>query len=617
MIQRYEIGDQVKTGSFVKDVLYGGMGIVYILDVKVGKGGNILDVKVGKDENTFAMKTCDLQKLRSEEGIERIKTECLIWMSLPPHPNIVKAIFFEIEGQIPQLTMEYAPGGNLRRRLSSGRIALTDILRITSEVCEGMRFLSEEQGVVHRDLKPENILFGSDGAAKITDFGLAVAFKADVFLEDEAGPGSSTPERGPSFGGTAHYMAPEQFRSFDDVDARADIYALGVVLYEMLAQRLPFDGGSLRSLEAAHRHKIPPPLPIEVPERLRRLVMRCLEKDPDSRFRSFDALGQEIADCCRDAGMAESIAKRHMTSDLEAALHSSDWNNRGFTFVQLHRFDEALGAYQRGIERAESEPDDGLTAVTPGVEKVKSSKASSLTTLYDNMGAALLRMGRKREARVALNNALAVSPEDGTTHYLLAQMEFAEGNVREGLALLKRSTDCEPGNFDLLLKYLRACYKFGDPAFEPAFEEFLQGKRNEPPFLVATGCLLEETIGPDIALRCFDTALHSDPDLANAWYNKGVTLHRYGKKAQALECYQHTLRLNRDHALARCYLGLLELEQGKTEEAMWNLAKFIELDPSSTQAGLIRKAFEGLQLGIPLGITLAVFSSPISIWHLA
>jgi tetratricopeptide (TPR) repeat protein len=142
-------------------------------------------------------------------------------------------------------------------------------------------------------------------------------------------------------------------------------------------------------------------------------------------------------------------------SDLEAALDCAGWNALGYTFVQIGRFDEALRAYHRGIERSEQEVNEGST-----------------------------RMGRMQEGPAAFKNALDISPNDALAYLRLGQPELHEGHVREGLALIKRSTECEPGNFEYMLEYVRASYAAGDAAFEPAFEEFLKGKSNDPAFLV-------------------------------------------------------------------------------------------------------------------------------------
>jgi serine/threonine protein kinase/Tfp pilus assembly protein PilF len=604
MIQRYQIGDQPKAGLVIREILTGGMGIVYVLDFTEG-------------DLTMAMKTCDLELVLPGGGLERIQTECLIWMLLPSHPNVVTAKWYELDGGLPSLGMEYVPGGNLRQRLVNGRLSLEDALRTASQVCEGMRFIVEANGVVHRDLKPENILFDADGVAKITDFGLAAAFDTRALLEAEPEDDGGRRSRG---AGTAPYMAPEQFSSFDDVETRADVYSMGVVLYEMLAGRRPFEDDSVAALERAHRRRPPPPLPDDVPERVRTLIMRCLAKDPGDRYASFDALAAEVAACCRDAGAAHLVAERHTLEAQESSLDSTAWNQRGYFFSQLHRYDDAVRAYRRGMEVMSAEEDVGNTLRTPGVDKVRPMRAESLATLHNNLGATLLRMRRVEEGRAEFKAALEIVPDDSTALLRLGQLAlYEDGDVAGGLALMKRSTESEPGNYDILLKYVRACHEAGEEAaYEAGLDEFLRGKAGDhPTFLVGVGSHLEEELGTEFSLRCFDQALMADPDLANAWFNKGVTLHRIGETAKAALHYRRALELNRDHGLARCYLGIIELEAGSLEEASWQLATFLETSQESAQANMIRMLFQSAEMGLPVESLLPMLSSPTFLRHLA
>jgi tetratricopeptide (TPR) repeat protein len=607
VIQRYQIGDQPKRGFIVRDVLHGGMGLVYVLHVP-------------QSDLHVAMKTCDLEKVLPGGGVERIQNECLIWTSLPPHPNVVTAIAYENEGGLPTLLMEYLPGGNLRERLARGRLSHVDALRIASEVCEGMRFIGEANGVVHRDLKPENILFDSDGVAKITDFGLAGAFALPKLLEEsEDGVGDGDARGRPSGGaGTAPYMAPEQFRSFDDVDTRADIYSMGVVLHEMFGGRRPFDERSVAAWEQAHRRQPPPALAPDVPERVRAVVRRCLAKDPATRFPSFEALAAELAACCRDVGAAHVVAVHHSVEARESAMKPDAWNQRGYSLTQLRRYDDAERAYRRGLTLALQGVDLGNTGRAPGTDADQPVNASTIAMFHDNLGALLLRMERPAEARAQFEAALDAVPDDATALLRLGQIAMHDGDVHGGLALIKKSTEIDPGNFDLILKYIRACHAAGeDEAYEAGFEEFLMGEADHPAFLVAVGCHHEDELGPEFALRCFRQALQADPDLANAWFNMGVTLHRLGVGDEAARHYRRALELNRDHGLARCYLGILLLESDEVEEASWQLSRFLETSEESAQANLIRMLFQLSELGMPVDSMLPLLSGRTFLIHVA
>jgi serine/threonine protein kinase/Tfp pilus assembly protein PilF len=608
MIQRYQVGDQPKLGFMVKEIIYGGMGIVYILE-------STLDATF-----KLALKSCDAERLLAKEGLARIQYESFVWMSLTPHPHVVRALGFEVEARVPNLLLEYADGGNLRTRLAKCSPLLPETLRIASEFCEAMTFLSESHSIVHRDIKPENILFTSKGQLKVTDFGLAAAFEQNVAIESENTPRWFTRNlqsgKTPQIAGTLPYMAPEQFISLDETDTRSDVYSFGVVLYEMLSGHRPFVANTAERLMHEHQRVAPPPLPSSVPHELSAIVLRCLAKKPGSRFQSFRELSREIEKYCGRAGYASAIAPHHSIAELEAALHSTDWNNRGYSFSQLGNDVKAVQCYQKGLEVAERESEDDHYLVTPGVEKRKSARAGMLANLYCNMGAALLRLGRIEDARSAFHDASRADPNDGVAYLRLGQLALNEGKRAEGLQLLKRCTECEPGNFDLLLKYLRACYQLDERAiFEAGFQEFLNAKRTDGPFLVAIGCFLEEELGPEVALRCFDAVLEVDEDNVHAWYNRGVTLHRMRQDTGAINSYRNTLRIDRTHVYARLYLGLILLRNGNEREGFWHINEYLQSESGGVLYDLVVKAFEGAQLGIPLSLLLDPLEAPLAIQH--
>jgi len=199
--------------------------------------------------------------------------------------NIVPVLTAGDDGGLPWYAMPFVDGLSLRARLTEGALPLGDALSILRDVARALAY-AHAQGVVHRDIKPENILL-SGGAAVVTDFGIAKAISASRGPEGQAG-GTLT-QVGNTIG-TPAYMAPEQAVGAE-VDHRADLYAWGVVGYELLAGRHPFahrDGA--QRLIAAHLAETPAPLPTDVPPPVARLVLQCLEKDPALRPESADAL---------------------------------------------------------------------------------------------------------------------------------------------------------------------------------------------------------------------------------------------------------------------------------------------------------------------------------------
>jgi len=179
------------------------------------------------------------------------------------HPHIVQVYDFGQGGGFYYFLMEYVDGVNLRKLLTTGELSPQQALAIVPQVCDALQFAHDE-GIVHRDVKPENILIDQKGRVKIADFGLAKLIsrgRVDFTL--------TQPEQ---VMGTPHYMAPEQRERPSSVDHRADIYSLGVVLYEMLTGQLPIGKFA------------PPSATLHVDVRLDEVVLRSLEREPERRY---------------------------------------------------------------------------------------------------------------------------------------------------------------------------------------------------------------------------------------------------------------------------------------------------------------------------------------------
>jgi serine/threonine protein kinase len=189
------------------------------------------------------------------------------------HPNIVTIHDSGQTGPYYYLVMEFVEGVNLREMMSSGHLEPSRALAIIPAICDALQYAHDE-GVMHRDIKPENVLIDTRGRVKIADFGLAKLLAAPDTAVALTAPAQVL--------GTMHYMAPEQIEHPNHVDHRADIYALGVVLYEMLTGELPIGRFPLPS----ERTPIDP--------RLDQVVLKALEKEPDRRYQRITDVKTDV-----------------------------------------------------------------------------------------------------------------------------------------------------------------------------------------------------------------------------------------------------------------------------------------------------------------------------------
>ena len=233
-------------------------------------------------------------ELAAALSIERFRREIQLAASLQ-HPHIVPLLAAGEAGGLLYYTMPFIDGETLRARLArDGRLSVPDTVRILRDVVDALSY-AHRRGVIHRDIKPENVLLVDDHAL-VMDFGVAKA------LTQATGSGSLT-SAGIALG-TPAYMAPEQAAGDPQVDHRSDVYAAGVLAYEMLGGQTPFSGSVQRVLAAQVTDR-PAPLARlrpEIPPALAASVMRCLEKDPANRWQSADALKRDLESTASSTG---------------------------------------------------------------------------------------------------------------------------------------------------------------------------------------------------------------------------------------------------------------------------------------------------------------------------
>jgi TolB-like protein len=246
--------------------------------------------------------------LAASVSADRFRREIMLAAALN-HPNIVPVLRSgEIAG-LPYFLMPFIPGESLRSRLNRGPLSLREATSVLKDVARALAY-AHDRGIIHRDVKPDNILLAGE-AATVTDFGVAKAISASRKSEVPLPKGSMTGE-GISLG-TPTYMSQEQAVADPDVKHTADIYALGVVGYEMLVGTPPFQGRSTSAILAAHVRETPTPIETrryDVPRPLVDLIMKCLEKDPARRPRSGAHVLRALEDSAISSGYPAVVASR-------------------------------------------------------------------------------------------------------------------------------------------------------------------------------------------------------------------------------------------------------------------------------------------------------------------
>jgi serine/threonine-protein kinase len=599
------------------DPIAGRLILHYRVLSKLGEGGmgRVYQARDLKLDRLVALKFLAPNLVASNEARHRFLAEAKALSALS-HPHIATIYDAdEVDGE-PFLVLEHLGGGTLFAKLrqmaaENRRLSVAQILRYANEIGEGLAH-AHRNGIVHRDVKPGNVLLNSEGIVKVTDFGLARLGEAPSITN--AGRAMGTPA----------YMSPEQAEG-KRADHRADIFSFGVVLYELAAGELPFQGDDSESVMHQVVHVTPPTVSQVregLPPALDRVIARALEKDPARRYQSMDDLLRDLADISRGVGLAARLESLPPTQAMRPAgmRFPLIWTAVLISMAALCGVLVMHPKVRAGIERLlPVRQQERRLAVLPFLniggdpasqafcDGLVETLTSSLTQTQRFPLALLVVPASEvrrqsvtsvRDARRAFGVNLAITGSMQRTGDLL-RFNINLTDARSEVQLAARTVDVRREDLakmqDRLLVVVadlvdvqlqsqaRKTLAASGTALPDAYDAYLQGR----------GYLRRYDKGNNIelAMGAFDKALESDPRYALAYAGLGEAYWRMfdrDKDAAWLEKAQaagsRAIELNDRLAPAHISLGLIYGSTGRYSLAAAEYQRSLEIDPVNADA---------------------------------
>ncbi len=589
--QDFLVGSQLGHYRIVEKIGAGGMGEVY----------RAQDEHLGRD---VAVKVLPPGTLSDESARKRFREEALILSKLN-HPNIATIHDFDTQAGVDFLVMEYVPGVTLSERLATGPLPEKEVACLGGQLAEGLA-AAHERGVIHRDLKPGNLRLTSDGRLKILDFGLAKVVQP---VSGDAETQSLSETR--ALAGTLPYMAPEQLKG-ERVDARSDLWAVGIALYEMATGRHPFEGKTSTAVTDQILHAPAPALQELQPRlssRLADIILKCLEKDAENRYQSAKELQVDL---------------RRLTSLMSTASAAVP-ATRKRTRSKRIRSVAVLPLTNLSRDPEHEYFADGMTeALICDLAKLRAVKITSRTSVMRYKGSTMplpqiadelnvdavvegsvIRVGPRVRITAQLIHAAsdthlwAESYDRDFEDVLLVQSEIAHAIAREIHAAvtpeearrLKRARRVNPDAYEAYLKGRFHWYKLSREHLDTALMYFQVSLERDPSDPLAYGGIAAVWLSkgdcglvpPREAFPKAEVAalkaIELDESLAEAHISLGMVRGCGWDWDEAAKEYQRAIELMPNSAEAHFFLSDLLLSRQRSDEWKIHIERALELDP--------------------------------------
>ena len=588
-------GDRLGRYQILSELGAGGMGVVY----------RALDERLDRE---VAIKVLPEEVADETDRLARFELEAKAVARLD-HPNILAIHDFGTEEGVAYAVTELLEGENLRETVLSGTLTPRKALLLGQEIAAGLA-AAHEKGIIHRDLKPENIFLTTDGRVKILDFGLTKLTHPETDIVEAAElPTEASPTAAGVVMGTPGYVSPEQLRG-KPADARSDIFALGVVLYEMLSGTRPFAGTTADEVSAATLKDDPAP----VSERVTKImpgvgtiVSHCLEKRPEERFQSAHDLifALQAASQATPASGFDDLANRSIRSiavlpfEIVGGNEELEYLGDGLTegiigrLCGLPGIDRVIARHS--VFRYKGRPVDPETAGKElGVDSVLvgdvASRGDELLITAELITTE--RGGRIWGDRYVRRLSDIIELEDAISKAIAESLRL-ELSAADHARIVKRPTE-DPDAYRLYLKGRHLWNRRTRDGLERSIELYREAISLDPHFALAyTGIadswaslswndFVPKATAFKEALASVLTGLDIDDHVAESHISLGMVLYHFGTDfSRAEKEIRRGLEIDHNNAEACHQYAHLLTFLGRTDEAIEMMGRAIELEPVS------------------------------------
>ncbi len=533
---KWSVGYKIEDRYEIHDIKSGGMGVVYLCYDHEFK-------------TPVALKTLQDKYLSTPMLVNRFMLEAETWVRLEKHTNIVKAYYvYKIDGR-PFIFLEYITGHekfgpDLKGWIKSMGLDMNMALNVAAQFCAGMIYAQEKfarmkKPFVYRDIKPDNIMITADMKVKITDFGL-VKILRDIEGEEltktlsiDINQQNMELTMPGTIMGTPAYMSPEQWLG-KDIDIRTDIYAFGCVFYEMITGKPPFVCSNLAEFMGRHLKEAPAPVTY-IPKVINQIILKCLSKEKEERYKDFKTLRQDIG---RIYG--ELTGEELKEEDEEGNMEVWELVNKGISLYNLGHHNEAMECYNEAL-----------------------AKEPYYAEAYHNRGIVYRALKKQESALKDYNEAIRLKPtyaeayyNRGITYHTMSEFEAAIKDYDEAIKLKSN--------------YIEAYYNRG---------------------------LAYRAVGEsDKAINDYDNAIKYKKGYAKAYYNRGNIYYEQGNLEQAIKDHIAAIKINPKYAEAYYNLALSFEDYGDMKKAIKSWQRYLKAaQDSPSQQEWVEKAKERLK----------------------